>query len=57
MDGKMKEVPEQSFYIVGNIDEVFEKAEQMKKVTPRFVMSCSIESIQTTSPVEMGSSI
>lgn len=31
IEGKMEEIPEQAFYMVGNIDEVFEKAEQMKK--------------------------
>lgn len=31
VDGSMDEIPEQAFYMVGGIDEVFEKAEQMKK--------------------------
>ncbi|MGH9338726.1 MAG: F0F1 ATP synthase subunit beta [Acidobacteriota bacterium] len=30
-DGKHDEVPEQAFYMVGNIEEVLEKAEQMKE--------------------------
>lgn len=31
IDGEMDEVPEQAFYMVGPIEEVFEKADQMKK--------------------------
>lgn len=31
IDGEMDEIPEQAFYMVGGIDEVFEKAEEMKK--------------------------
>ena len=31
VDGKMDDVPEQAFYMVGAIDEVYEKAEKMKK--------------------------
>ncbi len=31
IDGEMDEIPEQAFYMVGPIEEVFEKAEQMKK--------------------------
>jgi F-type H+-transporting ATPase subunit beta len=30
-EGKHDDVPEQAFYMVGGIDEVLEKAEQMKK--------------------------
>jgi F-type H+-transporting ATPase subunit beta len=31
VDGKMDDIPEQAFYMVGAIDEVYEKAEKMKK--------------------------
>jgi F-type H+-transporting ATPase subunit beta len=31
IDGKMDDIPEQAFYMVGPIEEVFEKADQMKK--------------------------
>lgn len=31
VDGKMDEIPEQAFYMVGNIDEVFEKAQALKE--------------------------
>jgi F-type H+-transporting ATPase subunit beta len=31
LDGKMDQIPEQAFYMVGPIEEVFEKAEEMKK--------------------------
>lgn len=31
IEGKMDDIPEQAFYMVGPIEEVFEKAEQMKK--------------------------
>lgn len=31
VEGKMDDVPEQAFYMVGGIEEVFEKAEQIKK--------------------------
>jgi F-type H+/Na+-transporting ATPase subunit beta len=31
IDGKMDEIPEQAFYMVGAIEEVYEKAEKMKK--------------------------
>lgn len=31
IDGELDEIPEQAFYMVGSIDEVFEKADQMKK--------------------------
>lgn len=31
IDGEMDDIPEQAFYMVGPIEEVFEKAEQMKK--------------------------
>jgi len=31
VSGEMDEIPEQAFYMVGAIDEVFEKAEKMKK--------------------------
>ena len=31
VDGKMDEIPEQAFYMVGAIEEVYEKAEKMKK--------------------------
>ena len=31
IDGSLDEIPEQAFYMVGPIEEVFEKAEQMKK--------------------------
>jgi F-type H+-transporting ATPase subunit beta len=31
VDGKHDDVPEQAFYLVGTIDEVLEKAEQLKK--------------------------
>ncbi len=31
IDGSMDEIPEQAFYMVGPIEEVFENAEQMKK--------------------------
>ncbi|NLE65550.1 MAG: F0F1 ATP synthase subunit beta [Elusimicrobia bacterium] len=31
LDGKMDDIPEQAFYMVGTIDEVFEKAEALKK--------------------------
>ena len=30
-DGKHDEIPEQAFYMQGSIEEVLEKAEQMKK--------------------------
>ena len=30
VEGKYDDVPEQAFYMVGTIDEVFEKAEKMK---------------------------
>lgn len=32
VDGEMDAIPEQAFYMVGSIEEVFEKAEAMKKV-------------------------
>jgi len=31
VEGKMDDIPEQAFYMVGPIEEVFEKAEEMKK--------------------------
>jgi F-type H+-transporting ATPase subunit beta len=31
LDGKVDRIPEQAFYMVGPIEEVFEKAEEMKK--------------------------
>ena len=31
VEGKHDELPEQAFYMVGNIDEAIERAEQMKK--------------------------
>jgi F-type H+-transporting ATPase subunit beta len=31
VDGKMDDIPEQAFYMVGAIEEVYEKAEKMKK--------------------------
>lgn len=31
IDGSMDDIPEQAFYMVGTIDEVFEKSDQMKK--------------------------
>ena len=31
VDGKHDEVPEQAFYLQGTIDDVLERAEQMKK--------------------------
>ena len=31
VDGKMDDIPEQAFYMVGTIEEVYEKAEKMKK--------------------------
>ena len=31
IDGKMDDIPEQAFYMVGAIEEVYEKAEKMKK--------------------------
>lgn len=31
IDGQMDDVPEQAFYMVGSIEEVFEKTDQMKK--------------------------
>ena len=31
VDGKMDDIPEQAFYMVGNLDEVYEKAEKLKK--------------------------
>jgi F-type H+-transporting ATPase subunit beta len=31
IDGEMDDIPEQAFYMVGSIEEVFEKSEQMKK--------------------------
>ncbi|VAX17230.1 ATP synthase beta chain, partial [hydrothermal vent metagenome] len=31
IDGECDEIPEQAFYMVGNIDEVYEKYEKMKK--------------------------
>jgi len=31
LDGEMDEIPEQAFYMVGGIEEVYEKAEEMKK--------------------------
>jgi len=31
IDGEMDNIPEQAFYMVGSIEEVFEKSEQMKK--------------------------
>lgn len=30
MEGKYDDIPEQAFYMVGTIEEVLEKAEQMK---------------------------
>lgn len=32
VDGKMDEIPEQAFYMVGTIEEVFENAEKLKKL-------------------------
>lgn len=32
VEGKMDDVPEQAFYMVGSIEEVFEKAEELKKL-------------------------
>ncbi len=31
IEGKMDDIPEQAFYMVGAIEEVYEKAEKMKK--------------------------
>ena len=31
VEGKHDELPEQAFYMVGNIDEVIQQAEKMKK--------------------------
>jgi F-type H+-transporting ATPase subunit beta len=31
LDGKCDDLPEQAFYMVGGIEEVYEKAEQLKK--------------------------
>ena len=31
VDGKMDDIPEQAFYMVGAIEEVYEKAEKLKK--------------------------
>ena len=31
IDGKMDDIPEQAFYMVGAIEEVYAKAEKMKK--------------------------
>jgi F-type H+-transporting ATPase subunit beta len=31
VDGKHDDIPEQAFYMQGTIDEVLERAEQMKK--------------------------
>lgn len=31
IDGELDEIPEQAFYMVGSIEEVFEKADEMKK--------------------------
>ncbi|MCH6581078.1 MAG: F0F1 ATP synthase subunit beta, partial [Nitrospinae bacterium] len=31
IDGKMEDIPEQAFYMVGKIEEVYEKAEKMKQ--------------------------
>lgn len=33
IDGELDEIPEQAFYMVGTIDEVFEKAEQLKSAS------------------------
>src|SRR4029079_5876549 len=34
VDGEMDEIPEQAFYMVGAINEVFEKAESLKTLNP-----------------------
>ncbi len=31
MSGEMDEIPEQAFYMLGGIEEVYEKAEELKK--------------------------
>lgn len=31
IDGEMDDLPEQAFYMVGTIDEVYQKAEEIKK--------------------------